>query len=100
VHLIVSGLTDDSDAKSFIACAKQYSAFYYKREHGVRVWQRYGFEHFIRDEMELALTIGYVIANPVRAGLVAHPSDYPYLGSSRWSIEQLLEICEYDRAVD
>jgi REP element-mobilizing transposase RayT len=100
VHLIVSGLNDDSDAKSFIGRAKQYSGFYFKRESGVHLWQRYGFEHFIRDEMELALTIGYVIANPVRAGLVIHPSEYPYLGSSRYSLEELLEICEYDRVVE
>ena len=50
--------------------------------------------------MELALTIRYVIANPVRAGLVSHPSEYPYLGSFRYSIQELLEICEYDRVVD
>ena len=100
VHLIVSGLNDDSDAKSFIGRAKQYSGFYFKREYGVPLWERYGFEHFIRDEMELALTIRYVIANPVRAGLVIHPSEYPYLGSSRYSLEELLEICEYSTMVE
>jgi putative transposase len=100
VHLIVSGLSDDSDLKTFIARAKQYSGFHFKREYEFGLWQRYGFEHFIRDEMELALTIRYVIANPVRAGLVSHPSEYPYLGSFRYSIQELLEICEYDRVVD
>jgi len=100
VHLIVSGLNDDSDVKSFIARAKQYSGFYYKREYAVRLWQRYGYEHFVRDEMELALTIGYIVANPVRAGLVSHPSEYPCLGSSRYSLEELLEICEYSRLVE
>jgi len=50
--------------------------------------------------MELAQTIGYILANPVRAGLVSHPSEYPYLGSSRYSIKELLEICDYDRAVE
>ena len=57
---------------------------------GQVLWQRYGFEHSIRDEMELALTIRYVIANPVRAGLVIHPFEYPYLGSCKYSVEQLL----------
>jgi len=100
VHLIVSGLSDDSDLKTFIGRAKQYSGFYFKREYEFALWQRYGFEHFIRDEMELAQTIGYVLANPVRAGLVSHPSEYPYLGSSRYSIKELLEICDYDRSVE
>ncbi len=80
VHLIVSGLSDDSDLKSFIARAKQYSGFYFKREYGVALWQRYGFEQFIRDEMELAHTIGYVVANPVRSRLVRHPSECPHVG--------------------
>jgi len=100
VHWIVSGLNDDSNLKTFIARGKQYSGFHCKRAYEFGLWQRYGFEHFIRDEMELALTIRYVIANPVRAGLVAHPSEYPYLGSSRYSVDELLEICEYDSVVE
>jgi len=100
VHLIVSGLSDDSDLKSFIARAKQYSGFHFKRECGVALWQRYGFEHFIRDEMELAQTIGYVVANPVRSRLVRHPSEYPHIGSSRYSVMELLQICEYERVVE
>ena len=100
VHLIMSGLNANSDVKSFIGLAKQYSGFYFKHEYGVPLWERYGFEHFIRDEMELALTIRYVLANPVRAGVVKHPSEYPYVGSSRYSLQELLEICEYDRMVE
>ena len=100
VHLIVSGLDDDSELKTFIARAKQYSGFHFKGEYDFALWQRYGFEHFIRDEMELAQTIGCILANPVRAGLVSHPSEYPYLGSCRYSIKELLEICDYDRSVE
>lgn len=47
--------------------------------------------------VELAFTIGYIVANPVRAGLVAHPAQYPYLGSLRYTVPELLEICEYER---
>ena len=96
VHLIASGLTEAADVKAFIARSKQYSGFNFKREFGAALWQRYGYDRVIRDDRELAFTIGYVVANPVRARLVAHPSLYPYLGSSRFSIADLLEICEYD----
>jgi len=41
------------------------------------------------------MTIGYVVANPVRAGLAAHPRDYPFLGSSKYTIDELLAWCEY-----
>jgi putative transposase len=83
VHLVAAGLDESSDAKAFIKLAKQYSGYYFQRENGLRLWRRYGFERVIRDDTELALTIGYIVANPVRAGLVDHPGKYPYLGSQR-----------------
>jgi hypothetical protein len=36
-----------------------------------------------------------MVANPVRAKLVAHPADYPHVGSQRYSMSVLLQICEY-----
>jgi putative transposase len=95
VHLIAAGCESSSDAKVFIKLAKQYSGYYFKKERGVRLWQRYGFERVIRDDAELALTIGYIVANPVRDGLVAHPAQYRFLGSERHSVAELLAICEY-----
>ena len=47
--------------------------------------------------MELACTIGYVVANPVRAGLVSHPLLYPHLESTQFQVVELLEMCEYGR---
>src|SRR5262245_50080657 len=64
VRLVVRGETEDADCKAFITTLKQYSGYYFEQEHRHRLWQRYGFEHVIRDAMELALTIGYIVANP------------------------------------
>ena len=96
LHLIVAGLTESSDARRFIRLAKQYSGYYFKQRAGVQLWQRYGFERVIREDAELALTIGYVIGNPVRDGLVRHPTEYPFIGSERYSLSELLAICEYE----
>jgi REP element-mobilizing transposase RayT len=82
---------------AFIKAAKQYSGYHFRQAYGHRLWQRYGFERVLRGDLEVALTIGYIIGNPVRAGLAAHPSVYPYSGSTRYSMEELLAICEYDR---
>jgi putative transposase len=98
LHMIVSGLDDSSDAKVFISRSKQYSGYYFRREYGLRLWQRYGFERVVRDETELALTIGYIVGNPVRAGLASDPSQYPYLGSERYSLPELLLMCAYGRS--
>jgi putative transposase len=98
LHLVVDGLEHDSDCKAFIRAAKQFSGYYYKQANAGRLWQRYGHEHVIRDDMERALTIRYVIANPVKAGIVDHPAKYPFLGSQRHTVQELLLICEYSDA--
>lgn len=42
------------------------------------VWQRRYWEHVIRDERDYAIHMDYVHFNPVRHGLVANVSDWPY----------------------
>ena len=96
LHLIIEGTAAHSGLKDFIHRAKQYSAFYYKRQVGSRLWQRYGYEHVIRDRERLGALVRYVLENPVRAGLVKEPRDYAFLGSSVYTLEALLEFA-YDR---
>jgi REP element-mobilizing transposase RayT len=74
---------------------KQYSGYYFSKAYRQQLWQRYGFERVIRDDAELAFMIGYVIGNPVRAGLVRQPSEYPHSGSERYTMQEMLEISEY-----
>ncbi|MBK6743666.1 MAG: transposase [Hydrogenophilales bacterium] len=45
---------------------------------GQRVWQKGFHDHALRAEDDLQQTARYVIANPVRAGLVASVRDYPH----------------------
>jgi putative transposase len=99
VHLVIDASRDDSDCKGFIKAAKQFSGYYYRQSHDRRLWQRYSYERVMRDEMERALTIRYVLANPVKAGIARHPSEYPFLGSQRYSVEELLQISEYSDVV-
>jgi putative transposase len=100
LHLIVRGETDTSYCKAFIKAAKQYSAYYHSQAaNGTRLWERYGEDRVIRDELELALTVRYVVANPVRAGLASHPKDYPFLGSQKYSVDELLQWCDYSDAI-
>jgi putative transposase len=99
LHLVVEGRAGDADCKALIKSAKQYSGYYYSRAHdGQRLWERYGHDRVLRDHMELGMTLRYVVANPVLGGLTMHPRDYPFLGSQRCSIEELLQWCEYSQA--
>src|ERR1051325_8908918 len=91
LRLLVEGKRDDWDLKRFIKNAKQYSGFHFKRRTGLPLWQRYGFEHVLRDEEDTMKVAYYIIANPIRAGMVTSPSDYPYWGSFVYSRAELLE---------
>src|SRR5437867_8504041 len=44
-------------------------------------WQTGFWDHFLRADEELSSAVEYVLANPVRAGLVADRTEYPYSGS-------------------
>ncbi len=45
---------------------------------GSSVWQRGYYDHCIRSQEALQTHAQYLIENPVRAGLVTAPEDYPY----------------------
>jgi REP element-mobilizing transposase RayT len=93
VHAVVGGQTDAADLRRFVKGMKQSTGFYFKKECGCRLWQRYGFERILRDDESTIDVMRYVLANPVRAGLVARVHDYPFIGSSGYTREQLLDFC-------
>lgn len=47
------------------------------------VWQRDYYDHAIRRDEDLRAVARYIIANPLRAGLVQHIGDYP-LWDANW----------------
>jgi len=96
VHLLVEGESDASDVKRFISRAKQFSGFYYARSCGGRLWQRYGYEHVLRDGESTRSVITYILENPLRAGLVGSVHEYPYLRSSRFGTEELIDHARYE----
>ena len=90
LHLLVEGQAEDSDCKRFISRSKQYSAFYFAREVGIRLWQRYGFERVLRDSEQTFVVARYILENPVRAGLVATIEEYPFAGSFMYTLPELI----------
>jgi putative transposase len=94
VHLVVEGLSDASDLKAFVKLAKQYSGFYYAHVNRTKLWQHGINDHIVRDDVDFLDRVRYVVNNPVAAGLAARPEDYPFLGSDRWSIQELIEWCK------
>ena len=96
VHLLVEGEDVESDCLKFVSRAKQYSGFLFSREFHGRLWQRYSYERVLRGEESTAVVARYILENPVRAGLVGRVEDYPFAGSFRYSLAQLMEWAYWD----
>ena len=75
LHLIASGCDEILEGKDVHQGIQAIFRVLFAKERGQRLWQRYGYERVIRDDAELALSVGYIVANPVRAGLVSHPAE-------------------------
>jgi len=82
VHLLVVA-PDGADVMAFMQRFKQASGFACNRLLGEKgpFWQRSYYDHVLRREEDLESVRGYINENPVRAGLVEVPEEYPFSGS-------------------
>jgi len=84
VHLVAKPLRDEQDVPRALSVIMQSL----KSRTGRRAnqllgregafWQYESYDHVVRDDAELGRILDYVIKNPVKAGLVAEPKDWPY----------------------
>jgi len=67
------------DLSACVGNIKSYSARLLNASLGTKgpVWQRGFFESALRRECDLIALSRYIVANPLRAGLVEHVGDYP-----------------------
>ena len=91
LHLLVEGTDDHAALNEFARVFKQCSAYHWKSAFGSQLWQRSYFEHVLREGESPVKAARYILANPLRAGLVHRVEDYPYLGSATMSIRDLLD---------
>jgi putative transposase len=91
VHLLVEGMTESSDLRRFVKLAKQRSGAQYALKHSCALWQEGYHDRVLRTEDDTRVIARYILANPVRAGLVEYPKDYAFSGSDLWTMLELLE---------
>ena len=91
IHMLVEGIRVDSDLKRFVKLSKQHSGAAYALRNGQPLWQEGYYEHVLREEDDSKTIARYILNNPVGAGLVAHPLDYPHIGSDRWTLAEWIE---------
>lgn len=92
VHLLTSGNRADASLPAFIAAWKQRAGFAWHKRSGGRLWQKGYYEHVLRADEEHLSIARYIFENPVRAGLVMDAREYPWLGSDRFSVEEILSV--------
>ena len=90
-HLLVEGVSDRSDLRRFIKLSKQRSGGIHARSFGGPLWQDGYYDRILRDGDDILAIARYLLNNPIRAGLVKSPADYPHMGSDRWSLQELIE---------
>jgi len=99
LHVVAIAHRADTDLQRFVRLAKQCSGYAFTRAAGRRLWQDSYFDRTVRSVEELPSLVEYTIRNPLRAGLVCSPTDYPHWGSQRYSREELLEFVASARRV-
>ncbi len=91
LHLLIEGQSPSSDGRNFIKRSRQYSGFYFSKTYGMPLWQRYGYDHVVRDDEKTIVVARYILHNPLRAGLVKSIEEYRFSGSLEWPLPALLD---------
>src|SRR5262245_57135673 len=89
LHALVSGTSEDADVMRFCSVFRQVSGYHYLQSQGHRLWQEGFYDRVLRESESTFDVVSYIVANPVRAGLVQTVTEYPFSGSSCFSIDDL-----------
>lgn len=81
LHLLLEA-KEGANLIRFMKTFKQTSAYHYRRTFHQPLWQKGYYDHILRKEEDVRGVARYIFENPVRAGLVASPDDYPFLGGT------------------
>ena len=90
-HGLCEGTAADCDFMKFTSMFKQRSAFAHKSLTGRNLWQDGYHDRVLRSDEATLDVVAYILENPVRAGLCTDFRQYPFVGSSVYSIEELFE---------
>ena len=97
LHLLAAGQLESADLNAFAKDVKQRIGYHAPRPRAATIWQKGYYDRILRDDEEILTVAKYILANPVRKGLVQEPRDYPFSGSAVWSWDQLLEMWQAER---
>ena len=88
LHCILASEASDSDPLSAMKRFKQRSGFWLRQGRLGFRWQKDFYDHILRREQDLIKHICYILSNPIRAGLTATWKEYPFKGSTIYTINE------------
>ncbi len=89
-HVLLEAQSASADARRFMVRWRQQIGFWWRRRHASPLWQEGYWDWVLREDEDLLGVAAYIVQNPVRAGIVARVQDYPWLGSSEYSLDQIV----------
>jgi REP element-mobilizing transposase RayT len=91
VHLLLDGTCEASNLLALIKSVKQRSGQRFAAIMHRPLWDEGFHDRVLRPEEDPKNFARYIVENPVRAGLVKSALDYPLSGSSRWTLQELVD---------
>ena len=90
VHVLTSAERPNADFVKWLHSWRQLSGYWERRRTGLYLWQEGYWDYTLRDDESVLGIAAYIVGNPVRAGLVPTPQQYRHLGSSRYTLAELM----------
>jgi putative transposase len=78
VHLLLEANRPDAGVAALISRWKQATGFRFKQTCGLRLWQPGFFDRVLREQESSSVVAAYIVANPVRAGIVKVVGEYRF----------------------
>ena len=93
-HLLLQGETQSANLKSLILSWNTRTGYEWRQRVGSRLWQEGVFDRVLRDDDDPMDVARYILMNPVEAGMVEKPEDYPLSGSGVLTIAEIMAASE------
>jgi len=87
VHVLLTGIDENSDCLLAMEKFKHRSGMWFKRNGVEARWQEGFYDHIVRFDEGWQGHGQYILANPVRAGLVKDWWSWPFFGSCHFDFE-------------
>ena len=91
LHALTIGESDDFNARRHTDIFRRQSSYFFRQTGHGRLWQDGYYDRVLREEEATPQVVRYILENPIRAGLCCEPAEYPFSGSSKYSLEELLQ---------